>query len=53
MCLDVRKVRAVDKQGNSIVPKNRPDFFIERLIVRKTTDGWRVYDIRNKGASKC
>jgi len=53
VCLDVRKVRAVDKQGNSIVPKNRPDFFIERLTLRKTSVGWRVDDIRNKGTSKC
>ena len=43
------EVKAFDKQGKSIVPKNRPDFFVERLVLRKTSGGWRVNDIRNKG----
>jgi len=52
-CLDVRGTRAVDRQGKSIVRPGRPDFFIDRLSLKLTDAGWRVYLVRNKGASKC
>ena len=52
-CLDVRGTRAVDRQGKSIVRPGRPDFFIDRLSLKLTDSGWRVYLVRNKGASKC
>jgi hypothetical protein len=53
VCLDVSDVKVVNKQGKSLVPRDRPDFVVERLEVRLKGGDWFVYDIRNKGVKKC
>jgi len=53
VCVDVRAVQVFNKQGESIVPSNRPDFSVERLVVRKTKGAWLVYEIRDKSVKAC
>jgi hypothetical protein len=52
-CLDIRGTRAVNNQGKSIVRPGRPDFYIDRLSLKLTESGWRVYMVRSTGVSKC
>jgi hypothetical protein len=52
-CLDIRSTRAVNNQGKSIVRPGRPDFYIDRLSLKLTEAGWRVYMVRSTGVSKC
>jgi hypothetical protein len=56
-CIDVTKVRAIDKTGKSVTLPTRADFFVESLTVVNvaypSSSGWRVRSARNKGASSC
>jgi len=53
VCLDVRAAKLYNRDGKSLVPKNRPDFYVETLTLARTDDRWLVTDAANKGARKC
>jgi hypothetical protein len=56
-CVDVTNVRATDKHGTSIVPKDRKQYLISQLQVVNfsypSASGWSVTHAPNKSASSC
>ena len=52
-CIDVSKVNVVDKRGKSVVQPGRANAYIETLSLRKKKYGWRVFDGKDKEATRC
>jgi hypothetical protein len=56
-CVDVSAVKANNKAGESVIPKNRPKYLIEQLTItnRQYPDqtGWRVSHAPNTQAASC
>ena len=56
-CIDVSKVREIDKSGKTVTLSTRANFFIETLtvvnIAYPSSTGWRVSEAPNKAAKSC
>jgi hypothetical protein len=56
-CVDVSGVKAHDKAGESVIPKNRPKYLIEQLTITNPQypdqTGWRVSHAPNTQATSC
>ena len=56
-CLDLTKVKEVDKNGKIVTLPTRPNYLVEQLTVVNinypSAEGWRVSAAPNKGATSC
>jgi len=56
-CVDVRAVRATDKDGRSLVPASRKRYLIDQLTIVNinypSATGWRVSSVTNAQADSC
>ena len=53
VCLDVRQVKVVDKNGKSVVQPDRADAYLDSLKLEKKDFGWRVVGGENRKAQRC
>lgn len=53
VCLDVRQVKVVDKNGKSVVQPDRANAYLDSLKLEKKDYGWRVVDGENRKAQRC